>query len=321
MLKVIWGFLLALAFSVMIVAGCIPANSVVTEKKVTVGNKNFTEQYIIGQMIAQVLQNHGFDVNLVSDFSSMDLREGLESDEIDICAEYTGTAWMVHLAYVYEPGIDNNDLYDLVKQEEAAKGFICLNPIWNNNTYAFASWPEFTTRHNLHTLSDLASLYRGREGEIDTFVGLEFSIRPDGLSALQKHYNFQVEEQSLITGNPGDSTVGLEKGQCEVAMVFGTDAAIAINGWRLYLDDKSFFPPYDLTPYVRNEVVKKYPEITAILNDLVETFPGGCDTATPEIIAQCQQTWQELNAKVDIENEKPEKVAREYLIKHQLIKN
>ena len=100
-----------------------------------------------------------------------------------------------------------------------------------------------------------------------------------------------------------------------------TDAEIAEYGWQLYMDDKYFFPPYDLTPYVHEEVLDTYPEIIGILSELVATFPGGGGPATPEIVAAGQKVWQQLNDKVDSDNIKPDEVARAYLIKHDLIKD
>ena len=289
-------------------------------KEVTVGNKNFTEEYIIGQLIKQALEEHGFKVNLVSDLSSMALREGMEAGDIDICADYTGTAWMVHLGHKYEPGIDNNKLYEMVEKEEEAKGFTWLNPIWNNNTYVLVSWPEFVDKNDVESLSDLAALYQEGKVEIRTFVGFEFSTRPDGLPALEEYYGFKVNEAFLMTGAPGASLLGLENRECDVAMAFGTDAIIAKYSWHAYLDDKAFFPPYDLTPYVRTEVLDEYPEIADIINELVATFPGGGKPATPAIVGQGQKAWQELNAMVDISKMEPDEAAHEYLVKHGLIK-
>jgi len=122
------------------------------------------------------------------------------------------------------------------------------------------------------TLSDLAALIE-EEGDVSLFVDLEFSTRPDGLPALQEHYGFEVSEDDVMTGAPGASLLGLENHACDLAMVFGTDAAIAKNGWHVFADDQSFFPPYDLVPYVRTEVLDEYPEIEEIINELVGTFP------------------------------------------------
>lgn len=302
----------------VIVTGLGPLQA--AEKKVTIGNKNFTEQYIIGHMMKQVLEAHGFQVDLKSDLSSMALRAGMESGDIDICAEYTGTAWMIHLRRKYTPGTDNHTLHRLVKEAEKSNNLIWLNPIWNNNTYALASWPAFTKRNNLATLSDLAALYRTKDGKVDTFVDFEFSTRPDGLRALEEFYNFTVRESHVKTGTPGASLLALKGHKTDVAMVFGTDASITKYGWHVYADDRSFFPPYDLTPYVRTTVLDTYPEIKTILNALVATFPGGGQEVTPETISECQGIWRTLNAAVDIEKKEPQDVAHDYLVVHGLIR-
>jgi osmoprotectant transport system substrate-binding protein len=315
MRKLINGFL-GLTLTLLIM-GTVHAQA--AEKKVTVGNKNFTEEYIIGRLMKQLLEDHGFEVALRSDLTSMALRAGMESGDIDICADYTGTAWMVHLKREYKSGTDNNQLYRLVKTEEKKNNFIWLTPMWNNNTYALASWSEFAKKHNLTTLSDLTGFYRGKEGKIETFIDFEYSTRPDGLPALEKFYNFRVAKAFLKTGAPGASLIGLKEHKTDIAMVFGTDASIAKYSWHVYADDKSFFPPYDLTPYVCKEVLDKYPEIQDILYRLAATFPGGGKRATPEIVTECQKAWQKLNAMVDIDKKEPKEVAHEYLVEHGLI--
>jgi len=310
---IVIGLVLILSLG-LILTGCTEG-----AKEVTVGCKNFTEQYIIGDMIKQLLEDRGFTVDFRPDLSSDIMRDGMEAGDIDICSEYTGTAWMVHLGKEYSPGDDNNELYEMVKEADEANGFIWLDAIWNNNTYAFASWPEFVSENDLQSLSDLAALYGEKEGKISMFVTVEFSTRPDGLPALQDHYGFTVDEGSILTGAAGMSVIGLEEHECEVGMVFGTDAKIAANGWHVYLDDKAFFPPYDITPSIRKEVLDKYPEIEDILNELVATFPGGGMRATPAIVGQCQGVWQALVAKVDIDKMEPEEVAKEYLVSKGLI--
>lgn len=151
------------------------------------------------------------------------------------------------------------------------------------------------------------------------FITIEFSTRPDGLPALEAHYGFEVAEAYILTGAAGLSVTALEAHECDLGMVFGTDAKIAANDWHVYLDDLAFFPPYDITPSVRAEVLDEYPEIEDILNELVATFPGGGMTATPELVGECQQVWQGLVAKVDIDKMEPDEVAAEYLREHGLI--
>ena len=103
------------------------------KRQIIVGNKNFAEQYIVGQLMKQLLEDRGFAVNLVSDLYSPDLRRRMEDGDIDICADYTGTVWKVHLEHECKPGTDNNEVYRLVKKEEDNKGLIWLKPIWNNS--------------------------------------------------------------------------------------------------------------------------------------------------------------------------------------------
>jgi osmoprotectant transport system substrate-binding protein len=313
---VIVSTLLLLLVLIFMVLECQQSN-----KKVTVGSKNFTEQYIVGELIRQLLEDRGLKVTLVSGLSTGQLRERMEAAEIDVCAEYTGTAWLVLLTHKRELGRDNNEVYSLVRREEEDNGFIWLNPIWNNNTYAFASWPKFAEEHNLKTISDLASLYREKKGKIKTTVGKEFYERADGLSALKKHYNFTIAESYLnITAPPARITQSLKEHECDVALVFGTDKVIYENEWYVYIDDKAFSPPYDLTPYVRDEVLAKNPEIKEILNELVATFPGGGKAATHDIIAKCQKVWQELNSTAEIDKIDAKEVAHAYLVKHGLIR-
>jgi len=289
------------------------------KKEVVVGCKNFTEQYIVGQMMKQILEDRGFDVDLKADLTSMALRGGLESGDLEICAEYTGTAWMTHLKNEYTPEMGHMDVFEQVKKADAQNGMTWLHPIWNNNTYALACWQDFADANGLDSLSDFAAYCRENDGQVSTFVDFEFSTRPDGLPALEEHYDFHIPESHLKTGAPGASILGLKNKQAKVGMVFGTDAAIAENNWVVLKDDKSFFPPYDLAPCIRDEVLEEYPEVEDILLELVGSFPGGDQEATPDLVAEAQMVWQELNAKVDIEQMQPREVAHEYLVEHGLI--
>ena len=115
----------------VLIIGLLPfATSACSEepKSITVGCKNFTEQYIIGEMLAQLLTAEGFEVELVSDMSTDLLRSSMEAGDIDIAADYTGTGWMSHLGHEYTPGVDNNEVYDMVKDEDAGNGFTWLDP-------------------------------------------------------------------------------------------------------------------------------------------------------------------------------------------------
>jgi osmoprotectant transport system substrate-binding protein len=286
-----------------------------------VGCKGFTEQLIIGEMMAQLLDDRLEDVNveLVDGLSTSALRDGIEAGDLDIIAEYTGTAWLVHFGQEYEAGTDNNALYQSVKEADEANNINWLDPIWNNNTYAFASWSDFVETHNVTTLSDLAALYEDMEGMIDTSITIEWDTRPDGKAAFEQHYGFTYDPGSRLVVEAGLTLGALQEEQVDVGMVFATDSWMAELGWHVYQDDLSFFPPYDMTPSVRAEVLAEYPEIETILNELVATFPGGGQSATPATVGECQAVWQELNNKVDNGGMFPDEVAAEYLADQGLV--
>ena len=227
-MKKVVSIIVFIAVSLIIILNmmCLSCKAQTNTKEIIVANKDFTEQYIAGQLMKQLLENRGFTVELRSGRTSICLRECMGFNDIDVCSEYTGTGWMVHLAHEYTPGIDSNEIYEMVKKEDEANGFIWLDPIWNNNTFALASWPEFADQYGLKTLSDLAALYREKEGEIKTCVGLEFSTRPDGLPGLQQHYDFIVEQSNIIVAALEIPQESLMNNDSDVAMVFGTDAVI-----------------------------------------------------------------------------------------------
>ena len=310
------GLLLSIGM-VVFSAGCGTQNPV--DEKITVGCKNFTEQYIIGEMITQLLTARGMEVELISGLTSEELREKMEAGEVEICADYTGTAWILYFRETYLPGTPHRRLYRMVKERDRVNGIIWLEPIWNDNTYVLVSWPEFPQTESLKTISDLAEFYRKKDGKVSTFIDHEFSRRPDGLRALEKTYTFHVDERFLWVGPPGQSIKRLKDHEARVAMVFATDPAIAANDWFIYRDEQKFFPPYDLTPCVRKEILKSHPELVDILAGFSAAFPSNRGEPSPDTIAACRKIWQELNSRVDLKLEDPARVASDFLRKNGLI--
>jgi len=286
---------------------------------IVVGNKNFTEEYLAGELMKQILEDRGFKVELKSDLSSMIMRKGMETGNIDVCMEYTGTAWMSHLARSYTP-TGHEELYYMTKAADATNKLVWLQPMWNNNAYALAVWADFAKENNVETLSDLATFCKQEKGKVKTFIDFEFSQRPDGWPALQKFYNFEVDPEFLESAAPGASLIALGKHKTDVAMVFATDASIAKYGWVVLKDDKNFFPPYDLTPLVRAEILEKYPEVGVAINELIAAFAGASGVPfTTEKLSNAQRIWQWFNGKVDIEKKDAAEAARDFLVEHNLV--
>lgn len=281
------------------------------KEEVRVGAKSFTEQLIVGQMMKQLLEYHGYKVDYRPGMGSKALWDALKVGALDVYMEYTGTAWMLHLGYIYA-GETAEELESKVRAESAAE----LNLIWLkclpiNNTYALAVWKDWAEANNVWTVSDLAKHVKEKEGKVGIAVTYEFYARPDGLIGLQKHYGFAFHPDYVKAVAPGMTFAFLIERKVEVTIVFGTDPIVLKYGWVLLEDDKRFFPIYDLCPVIRGEMLLKSPELAPLLNSIIDAFPKDR--------AECRTTMTALNAKVDIDKKDPEDVAREFLIERSLI--
>ena len=278
---------------------------------IKIGAKNFTEQYVVGELMKILLEENDYKVDYKSGMGTAIVRKALEEGAIDLYMEYTGTGWMTHLGHLFE-GESADELYQKVKKEDAEKDLIWLDPIKCNNTYALAIKREFSEEHNLKTLSDLARYVKEEKGKVPIASGFEFYARPDGLIGLMKLYEFAFHPDYIKVMAPGLTFGFLQQKEVDVTMVFGTDPVVQKYNWVVLQDDKSFFPPYDLCPVITKESADKYPEVVELLNKLVSVFP------TDRVKARAAMTA--LNYKVDISKVDAADAAREFLVEQGLIK-
>jgi osmoprotectant transport system substrate-binding protein len=218
--------------------------------------------------------------------------------------DYTGTQWLSYTGHEFK-GESPEEMYEKTKLSDAERGLIWLDPIWCNNTYAIAVTREFSESNNIATLSDFADYVNEKGGDVPFASDFEFYSRPDGILGLQMHYGFAFKPDQVVTVLPGLTFEYLAQGRSVAAMVFGTDAAVVKNDWVVLQDDKNFWPPYDLAPYLRKEVLDANPELEDVLNELVGAFPGDPAGARAEMT--------QLNAKVDVDLMEPEEAAEEWL--------
>ncbi len=287
-----------------------PGTGVPYNPPIDIGTKNFTEQFLVGNLMALLLEDRGYDLKLKTGMSSTVLREAMENGSLDLCMDYTGTQWLSYTGHEFQ-GESPQEMYLKTKDSDAEKGLIWMEPIWCNNTYAIAVTREFSEENNVTTLSDFADYVREREGDVLFASDFEFYSRPDGILGLQIHYGFAFKPDKVTTVLPGLTFEYLVQGRSVAAMVFGTDPAVVKYNWVVLQDDKNFWPPYDLCPYVRKEVLDANPELEGILNELVAAFPGDPAGARAEMT--------QLNAKVDIDLMEPEEAAEEWLKDNGLI--
>jgi len=268
---------------------------------IRVASKDFTEQFILGEMYAMVLENAGFTVERKLNLGGTPVAQAaLLSKEIDIYPEYTGTGLLTVLKQ--PASSDRQQVFETVNtmyQEQFQLTWLEPSPM--NNTQALAMTREGAEKFGIKTISDMAA----KAGELTMAGPPEFQEREDGLPGIQVAYgNFQLKEYKSV--DPGLRYQALTEGQADVVVAFGTDGEIAANDLVLLEDDKNLFPPYQVAPVVRSEVLEANPGIAEALNALSPLL-------TDEVM-------QRLNYEVSGNQREPADVAREFLQQSGLIK-
>jgi osmoprotectant transport system substrate-binding protein len=261
---------------------------------IRVGSKNFTEELVLGEMYAQLLEHAGNTVERRLNLGSVEVAmSALERGDIDLYPEYTGTALLVVLKL--PPVTDKARTYEIVKREYERRFHLTwLRPAPMNDSQALATTPAVAAKYHLKTLSDLA-----REAPTLRLASVpEFTHRPDGLAGLQKAYGgFHFGSIKYIA--IGLKYKALLDGDVDVAVAFSTDGQIDSDHLVVLEDDKRFWPPYQVAPVVRNDALARFPTIAPTLNALA---PFVTDAA-----------MRRLNWRVDGNHEEPADVARDFL--------
>jgi len=286
---------LILLVVVFLLVGTI-ASFALAKKEITVGAKNFTEQYVLGNIMSILLENSGFEVSEKFGTGSAITREGLTSGQTDLYAEYTGTASLVYLKHE-EVITDPVELYNKVKTEDLEKnGIVWLDRSKINNTFAIALTQEQVAEIGT-TLSDLAK-YVNQHRDLLWGITHEFAGRADGLPGLAEHYGMNINKNNIKTMDIGLTYEALNRGQTDITVVFTTDGKIKKYGLQVLKDDQQFFPVYNICVNVREEVLNKYPEISKILKPVSELD---------------NETMTELNYQVDATGLPAKLVAKNFL--------
>jgi glycine betaine/choline ABC-type transport system substrate-binding protein len=270
-----------------------PANKKVT---VTIGSKNFTEEFILGNIYAQALKAAGYNVKTQLNLGSEQIAlKALKSGQIDAYPEYTGTA-LTSFFNVKTADIpsDPTQAYDQTKAQFAKQGITALPPTPFTDSNAVAVTPATAKKLSLKNISDL----KAKAGTLTLAGPPECRQREDCLLGLQQTYGLKFK--SFTPVDPSLRHEVLQKGQADASIVFTTDGQIKANKEVVLGDDKNIFPPYNITLLVNDKVLQKAGPDFAKTVALVEK-----GMTTP--------VMQELNSRVDLDKQKPAAVATEYL--------
>lgn len=261
--------------------------------KVRIGSKDFTENEIVAELYSLALEDAGYDVTRVFDISSSLIHQSIVSDEIDIYPEYTGTGL---LSILQEDLItDPDEVYNEVKAKyEENFRLTWLDYAQANDGQGIFISKEISDSLGIRTISDL----QAHATEIRFASQGEFDERDDGIPGLTRVYGEFNWKSSKVYDN-GLKYEVIEKGEADASPAYTTEGQLSqTDKFVLLEDDKQVWPPYNLAPVVRDNILADYPGIADILNKVSATL----DT----------QTITDLNAKVDVEKQEYEDVAKEY---------
>lgn len=289
---------LLLAFGLVLgLAGCG------SKKKgtINVATKTMTEQYILGEIMKILIEEKtDLEVNITKGVGggTANIHAGLLSEDFDMYAEYTSTAWLNVLKETEIP--DNETLYQELQEKYRSEFDLEWVGLYGfNNTYGLLVDDACVEKYGLKTQSDLAKY----SDELIFGANYDYFEREDGYNALCDAYGMHFKEAKDM--DMGLKYSALESGQVNVIPVFTTDAQISVAKGKVLEDDKNFFVSYYCGTVVRGEILEEYPE----LRDVLMLLDG----------AISDEEMSAMNYKLEVEHGDEEEIAREFLLEKGLI--
>lgn len=292
-------YAIAAALLLVAVAGGILAQ-LRPQEAIRLATKPMTEQYIIGAMLKEVIEDHtDLQVELVQGVGggTSNIMPGMQSGEFDMYPEYTATGWNMVLGH---EGVYQENQYEELKQEYAQTYDMQWTTIFGfNDSYGLAVRREIAEQYHLRTYSDLQAV----AGQL-TFGGeYDFFERPDGYDGLCAHYGLDFRKTMDL--DIGLKYQAMSEGKVDVMDIFTTDGQLAAADVVVLEDDRQYFSSAMAALVVRNVVLERYPQLTEALAKL-------------ENILDDDQMAQ-LNYLVESGGQEAEQVAHDFLLQKQLV--
>ena len=260
---------------------------------VTIGDKNFTEQYVLGELYAQALRAKGYTVKIKSNIGSSEIIDkALTSGKLDFYPEYTGVI-LSELAHQKQRPSNPDEAYAAAKKFEEGRGYTMLDKTPFFDSDALAVKPDFASKNGLESVADLKKLGKG------LMLGAppEFKTRFEGLIGLQKQYGVNPTFVPLAIGLQYKA---LDDGKIQAADVFTTDGALQGGKYKILKDPKFIFGFQNVSPIVSQKVLNAQGS-------------GFADTLNAVSAKLTTEAMQKMNAAVDLDKQKPASVAKQFL--------
>lgn len=260
---------------------------------IRIGSKDFTENLLVAEIYALALEAEGFEVERIPAISSAIVHTAITNNEIDIYPEYTGTGLLIVLQLPMET--DPEKVFEIVKTEyDEQFSLTWLDYSQANDSQGLVITTAKADELGITTISDL----QAHAKELRFASQGEFDLREDGLPGLESVYGAFDWASSTIYDNSLKYQV-LMNDEADVTPAYTTEGQLVNTDlFTVLQDDQEFWPPYNLAPIVRNNVLEAHPEIEEILGKINEQLD------TEKMI--------ELNAKVDVDGEEYLEVAQTY---------
>jgi osmoprotectant transport system substrate-binding protein len=278
------------------ITACGPPRS----SHLVIGAKNFTEQVVLGELLAQHIEARtGLKVErrfyLAGSYIA---NQALIAGRIDVYVEYTGTA----LTAIFKQPIerDPQKVLDTVRRLYLQRyGVVVMPSLGFQNTFAMVVRGAQAKELGLTTLSQAARFTQNWK----LGVGYEFDERPDGLKGLEQAYGLRFDGAPRVM-DLGLLYRALNADQLDMAAGNSTDGPIQALGLTILTDDRHYFPPYEAVPLVRQQSLGRWPELRAALDDLAGKVSA--------------QDMRQMNEAVDGEHRDPAEVVRAFRQAHGL---
>jgi osmoprotectant transport system substrate-binding protein len=275
---------------VIIISGC---GCLEDEDKIVIGGKPFNEQYILSEMIALLLEDKGYNIEIKGTLNDLTLFEGIKKDQVDIYVEYTGTAYSQVLKLdpldSWEPDI----VYDKVVDGLADEGIVVLFKIGFRDDYAIAVRDEWATDNNVETISELVPY----APDLTFGSDLVFHEREDGLPQLEEIYSLTFGDVKSM--EPTLMYEAIKQGEVDAIPPYTTDTRVNLYNLTILVDDKAALPPYETMLLINKDLSENNDVVQSlsVLENLIDT-----------------DTMRSLNAEFDIIGRDARDIAQEFLI-------
>lgn len=285
-----------LSVALLLLSGCGPSR----ENRIVVGSKNFTEQLILGEIIAQQIENKTH-IPVERRFylaGTYICQQAILGGRIDVYPEYTGTALTAVLKE--NPKTDRNDVYSLVKSEYNKRFSLDVGPpLGFDDTFAIEVRGDDARQFGLKTITQAAAYTpKWRAG-----FGYEFMERPDGYKGLVAAYGLRFAEPPRIM-DLGLLTRALKSKQVDMIAGNTTDGLIPAFDLSVLEDDRHYFPPYEAVAIMRKKMLERHSEVASALDELVGKISD--------------EEMRKLNYAVDGQHRDVKEVVQEFLRQKKL---